>query len=163
MYLAILAGHASGTGRKRMRGRLVATTVLIVAVGGGSLAADDPVAQRRAWMRDNAKAERTANSAILGKFQPDKVTAAMQKIETNMATFVTLFPSGSETGGETHADPAIWERPEEFRAMSDLLVEQAKAASIAAATGQDAFALAWTDTAAVCAACHATFAPAMTQ
>jgi cytochrome c556 len=95
----------------------------------------------------------------MGKFLPDKAAEAMRRLQDNMARFVTLFPEGSETGGETKAGPAIWTDRENFEAMIAAFVETVKAAEAAVAQGQDAFTLAWQPVAEGCTACHAVYAP----
>lgn len=77
-----------------------------------------------------------------------------------MATFVTLFPVGSESGGETKAGPLIWEDEEGFEALVADFVTKAEAARLAAMQGQDQFALAWQTVSEACQACHTVFAPA---
>jgi len=137
---------------------IVFSAVTAVAVGT-ALAQGDPIAERRALMRDAHKQERTANNVILGKFLPEKAAAAMQKIQADMTAFVELFPVGSETGGETKADPSIWTNTEDFRAMALRTVAHAKDAEAAITNGQNAFASAWQVVAEDCTACHQKYTP----
>ena len=141
--------------------RLAVVAVACVVALGTALAQGDPIAERRALMRDAHKQERTANNIILGKFLPEKGVAAMQKLQADLAAFVELFPVGSETGGETKADPAIWSNTDDFRAVAARTIEDAKAAEAAIANGQDAFAAAWQVVAEDCSACHETYTPTM--
>jgi cytochrome c556 len=126
---------------------------------GAALAAGDPVGERRALMRDNQKQERAANSVILGKFRPEKATAAMQKLQANMLAFVELFPEGSQGAAESKADPSIWTQMEDFRALAMGMIEDAKAAESAIANGQDAFGAAWQLVAEDCSGCHEKYTP----
>ena len=126
---------------------------------GAALAQGDPIAERRALMRDAHKQERAANNIILGKFLPEKAAKAMQKIQADLTAFVELFPVGSETGGETKADPAIWQNMDDFRAIAARTVADAKTAEAAIANGQDAFAAAWQKVAEDCTACHDKYTP----
>lgn len=139
--------------------------IILAAAGmvglGAAIGAGDPIAERRALMRDNQKQERSANNLILGKFLPEKAVAAMQKLQANMVAFVELFPEGSESGGETKADASIWENVEDFRALATRTAEHAKAAEAQVSAGQDAFALAWQVVAEDCTACHAKYTPTM--
>ena len=139
---------------------IVFSAVTVVAFGT-ALGQGDPIAERRALMRDAHQQERTANNIILGKFLPDKATAAMQKIQADMTAFVELFPVGSETGGETKADPSIWTSMDEFKAMADRTVDSAKAAELAVSNGQNAFASAWQKVAEDCSSCHQKYTPAL--
>lgn len=142
------------------RVRLVIVIAGIMAIGSAT-AAGDPVAERRALMRDMHKAERAANNNILGNFRPDKVAAAMQTIQAGMVTFVELFPPGSESGGETKADPSIWSEMDNLRALATRTAADAKAAEAAIANGQNAFATAWQVVAEDCTSCHDKYAPTM--
>lgn len=143
-----------------MRARGFIWLGLALATTATALAADDPIAERRKVMRDNYKVERAANSLILGKFNAEKAAAAMQRLEDNMALFITLFPEGSETGGESKASPLIWTERANFEAVAADLVAKAVEAKAAAAIGQDAFAVAWQAVAESCPACHTQYAPA---
>jgi len=110
-------------------------------------------------MRDAHKQERTANNVILGKFLSEKATTAMQKLQADLIAFVELFPVGSETGGETKADPSIWSNLDDFRAIASRTVEHAKLAEAAVSLGQDAFASAWQVVAEDCTSCHQKYTP----
>lgn len=142
-----------------LRIRAAVSLVTCLALVGVALAADDPIAQRRKLMQDNGRQESKANQLILGKYFPDKAVALLQKIEKNLTGFEALFPPGSETGGETHALPALWENKAEFDALVLTVIESAKAAEAAAPQGQEVFALAWQEVAEGCHGCHEKFAP----
>ena len=144
---------------EKLRWIILAVTAIVGV--GAAVGANDPIAERRALMRDNQKQERSANNLILGKFLPEKATAAMQKLQANMAAFVELFPEGSDSGGETKAAPSIWANLGDFRALAARTVEHAKAAEAQIAAGQDAFTLAWQAVAEDCTACHVKYTQAM--
>ena len=46
------------------------------------------------------------------------VEKAMTNVNKSLATFITLFPKGSETGGETAAKPEIWDNKAEFESIA---------------------------------------------
>jgi cytochrome c556 len=70
----------------------------------------------------------------------------------------TLFPPGTETGGDTHALPAIWSDKPAFDALSAKLVTEATKLQAVAATGDKAAFLAqFKATGAVCGECHHTY------
>jgi cytochrome c556 len=135
--------------------------VLSLAIVGTGIAADDPIGERRELMRTMARAERAATSAILGKYLPVKVIASLKTIQDIMIGFPDLFPVGSEAGGESNASPAIWTETAAFEALASKIVEDARAAEVAAAQGQDAFAVAWQAISDDCGSCHAQFAPTL--
>jgi cytochrome c556 len=85
------------------------------------------------------------------------VEKAMTDVNKSLATFVTLFPKGSETGGETAAKPEIWDNKAEFESIAkDLQSATAKAAA-AAAGGLDAFKVAFGGVVKNCKSCHKKF------
>ena len=137
---------------------IVGTFACALALGTAS-AQSDVVAERRALMRDAHKQERIANNVILGEFLPEKAAVAMQKIQADLTAFVELFPAGSETGGETKADPSIWANMDDFLAIAARTVEDAQAAEASIADGQDSFAAAWQVVAEDCTACHQEYTP----
>jgi cytochrome c556 len=143
-----------------MSWKLVVPVTLVAAVATAALAADDVIGERRAIMRTNLRTESKANQLIMGKYNAERAAEAMRKMADGMATFATLFPEGSETGGETKAGPDIWTDRENFEAQIAAFVETVKAAEAAAANGQDAFTLAWQPVVESCPACHAVYAPA---
>jgi cytochrome c556 len=70
----------------------------------------------------------------------------------------TLFPPGTETGGDTHALPAVWSERPEFDKLSEKLVTEAGLLQKAAASGDKAAFLAqFKATGAVCGECHHTY------
>jgi cytochrome c556 len=67
----------------------------------------------------------------------------------------TMFPPGTETGGETHALPAIWTNKADFDAKSGNLATAADKLSVVAASGDKAaFDAQWKATGGTCGACH---------
>jgi cytochrome c556 len=137
------------------RPRFALSLVALLTVCAAT-AADDPIAQRRQIMAKNSKAERAANSVILGKYFVEKAIAAMKTLEDNLTVFPTLFPEGSDKG-DTHASPAIWENMDDFKSLAAKLVTDAKAAEAAAANGQDGFTLAFQAVETDCNACHSKY------
>jgi cytochrome c556 len=70
----------------------------------------------------------------------------------------TLFPPGTETGGETHALPAIWSDKSDFDAKAaDLATAATKLSTIAATGDKAAFEAQWKATGGTCGACHRTY------
>ncbi len=133
----------------------LATLSTTMAVG---LAADDPISERRALMRDMRKAESSVNQLILGRYFPEKAAAAAQTVAENMDAFLALLPEGSHVG-ETKALPLIWMEMDQFKALAAATIDDARAAQAAATVGQDAFMAAWQPVAASCQSCHERYAP----
>ena len=67
----------------------------------------------------------------------------------------SMFPPGTETGGETHALPAIWANKPDFDTKAAALQAAAEKLSTVAATGDKAaFEAQWKVTGGACGACH---------
>ena len=131
----------------------VITAILGVSV---AFAADDPIKDRKDLMKGNGKAVKGVVAMLKGEAPYDgaAVQKALTDVNKSLATFVTLFPKGSETGGETAAKPEIWEDKADFEAKAkDLEAATAKAAA-AAPGGLDAFKVAFGPVGKACKACH---------
>jgi cytochrome c556 len=93
-------------------------------------AADDPIAARKALMKANGDQAKIAGDMIKGTV-PFDLTAAHKifaTFENASAKMPGLFPDNSKTGGETEADPKIWDNMSDFKARFQKLGEDAKAA-----------------------------------
>jgi cytochrome c556 len=136
----------------------VLVVCLMAGFSASVLAQADVIAERKALMRANGAAAKTA-SDMIGGAQPFDATAAAQSARTiaeDMDRFPTLFPEGSDLG-DTSASPAIWEKMEEFKALAAKAAQDAKAAEAAAAQGLDAFKTAFAAVGGSCQSCHGAF------
>jgi cytochrome c556 len=138
----------------RSFGVAMALTVLL----GVSLASasGDPIKDREELMKGNGKAVKGVVAMLKGEKPYDgaAVEKAMKDINGSLATFVTLFPEGSETGEDTEAKPEIWQDKADFESKAkDLQAATAKAAA-AAPGGLDAFKVAFGAVGKACKACH---------
>ena len=101
-----------------MTSRSLRLVVVLAGIFGASaaLAADDPIKDRKDLMKGNGKAVKGVVAMLKGEAPYDggAVAKAMKDINGSLTTFVTLFPKGSETGGETAAKPDIWDNKVEF-------------------------------------------------
>jgi cytochrome c556 len=115
----------------------VATIALGLSV---AIAQQDPIAARKALMKANGDQAKIGAAMIKGEAPFD--IAAVHKIfatfQDASAKAPALFPDNSKTGGETAADPKIWENIEDFKARLAKLGEDAKAAD-AKVTDLDSF------------------------
>ena len=138
----------------RMTFALVLAAVAVTFASAAS-SADDPIAARRQLMKMNGASAKAAFDMIKGTKPYDAAAAAkaMQTIQSDMATFVTLFPEGSDKG-DTHASPDIWKNMDDFKALAAKLGTDAGAAADAAAQGVDAFKTAFNTVGDDCGACH---------
>src|SRR5208283_2035343 len=95
------------------------TTVIALACGVGAVWADtDPIAERRALMKNDGMAARNMVQMLKGAtpFDLAAVQASLKTFATAARTEPTLFPDTSKTGGGTAVLPAIWENKADFDA-----------------------------------------------
>lgn len=138
-----------------MGNKLLVAAGLVLGLTSLAVAADDPIAARKDLMKHNGGAAKAAVGMIKGEkpFDAAEAAAAMKTITDDMATFVTLFPEGSDKG-DTSAAPKIWEDMDGFKAAAAKLSADAKTAGDAAAGGLDAFKVAFNTVGNDCGACH---------
>jgi len=133
---------------------LLALAALIAGAAHGDDA--DPVKARQQLMKMNNAAAKAAFAMIKGTapYDPKAAAAGMTQIATDMTTFVTLFPVGSDADPGTYASPDIWTHMDDFKALAAKLQTDATAAATAAPGGADAFKAAFTTVNNDCNACH---------
>ncbi len=134
----------------------VALTAVRIVLACSALGADDPVAARQQLMKSNNNASKIAFAMVKGRtpFDATAAAAAMNQIAADMVTFPTLFPLGSDKAPKTTASPDIFTNMDDFKALAAKLGTDAKAAAGSAATGLDAFTIAFNTVGKDCAACH---------
>jgi len=92
--------------------------VAVIALGvGAAIAQQDPIAARKSLMKANGDAAKTAAAMAKGEAPFD--LAAAHKIfatfEDAASKMPALFPDNSKTGGDTAADPKIWENMDDVK------------------------------------------------
>jgi cytochrome c556 len=107
-------------------------------------ASADPIADRKALMKENgAIAFKQLAPIAKGEvpFDATAANAALAALDANIKKFdvAVLFPTGTETGGETSAAPKIWEDMAGYTAAVDKY--KADIAAAVAANPQDLPAL----------------------
>lgn len=119
----------------------------------------DPIAERQQVMKDVGRQSRTLNQMAKGEapFDAAAAVAAFQAMNQDAQRFGTLFPEGSETGGNTEASPDIWTNRSEFQEHLDKFA--ADTAAAAAAAPQDVAALSeqFRAVGGNCRSCHEDF------
>jgi cytochrome c556 len=133
----------------------LALITMSVILTGVAIGQDDPIGARQKLMKANGAAAKTALDMVQGKvpFDAAKAAQAMNTIVSDMETFPTLFPEGSDKG-DTKASPDIWANMDDFKMHAAQLGTDAKAAADAAAQGEDAFKAAFGAVGGDCGACH---------
>lgn len=155
---------------------LAAPVALLAACSGGDAA--DPVAEGTAAAvaageappilkerEENFEAIGAAFKAIRGQLEADApdfalIAAKATDINTRAQAIPNHFPVGTSTadGFKTEALPTIWEKPEEFKAAAQKLInESAKLASLAPGGDKAAVAAQAMAMGGTCKGCHDTF------
>jgi len=133
--------------------------VAALAIGITAVVAQsDPIAARKAVMKENGNQSRIAREMIEGK-QPFNLDAAKKVLATFGETndkAKNLWPDTSKTGGDTAALPAIWENKADFEARLAKFSADAKAAS-AKVTDLDSFKAQVGEVGKNCGGCHQTY------
>jgi cytochrome c556 len=141
-----------------MRKLILAISAIALA---GTAAMADPIADRQALMKANGKAAGVLAPIVKGEkpFDADAVMAALKTIEENSQKLdvATLFPPGSDHGGETTASPKIWEDTALFQSKVDKFKADAAAAFAAAPKDQSELKTQFEMLESNCGGCHETF------
>ncbi len=131
--------------------------LLIPLVAGAAIAQSDPIAARKALMKQIGDQTGIGASMLKGEtpFDAAKAATIFKTFAEDGAKFGTLFPAGSETG-DTKAAPAIWSDRAGFDA--ELAKFNAAVAQNVSGIGTaDGFKVAFTAVANTCRSCHSTF------
>lgn len=96
-----------------------------------------------------AKGEKPYDAAV--------VETSLTTIASNIKAVPDQFPAGSETGHESEALPAVWEKPDEFRASAAKLGAEVEMLMAAMPADQAAVGAAMQRLGPICSDCHETF------
>ncbi len=134
----------------------VAAFCIASLVGTTASIASDPIADRKAMMKNVGAAMRVAGGMAQGKIPFDSLAAelAMRVMNSSAAGFPALFPDSSKSGGDTEAAPKIWEDKAGFAAVSATFRDTSAKAVAAAKAGEGDFKAAFGAVAKNCKACH---------
>lgn len=100
---------------------MIRTVLAMTAIAVGVtavMAQSDPIAQRKALMKENNKHSGALNKMVRGEdpFDAAKVTAAFANWSATAAKLPPLFASPPPAGADTRALPKIWENKPDFDA-----------------------------------------------
>ena len=135
--------------------RLVLAAALAALGITAVVAQNDPIAARKAIMKENGNQARIAREMIEGK-QPFNLDAAKKVLVTFGETegkAKSLWPDNSKTGGDTASLPAIWENKADFDAKLVKFSTEAKAAA-PKVTDLDSFKAQMGEIGKNCGGCH---------
>jgi cytochrome c556 len=135
----------------------VMAALAVLAVGVTAVFAQnlEVIKQRREAMRNIAKAGTPPFGMMKGErpFDLATVHAAMKVYQDEGAKLKGLFPEDSKTGGETDAQPKIWQARGEFDNALNQLVNEAKAA-VANIKDEATFKAEYPKVVRTCGNCH---------
>jgi cytochrome c556 len=141
---------------------MIRAVFVVTAIAFGltaAIAQQDPIAARKALMKSNGDQAKIAGAMVKGDAPFDM--AAAHKIfatfEDAAAKMPALFPDNSKTGGDTAADPKIWDNMADFKAKFVKFGDDAKAAD-GSVKDLDGFKAAMADIGKNdCGSCHQTY------
>lgn len=124
-----------------------------------ALAQEEPQVVRQDLMKEIGRSVGALGAIAKGEKPYDAATVetSLKTISTNTQAFPDQFPAGSESGHETEALPAVWEKPEQFRAGAEKLHTEAQAVMASMPADQEGVKAAMGRLGAVCSDCHETF------
>jgi cytochrome c556 len=137
----------------------VVLAVAVVAFGVTAVVAQsDPIAARKALMKENGRQSGIARAMIEGKepFDMAKAKAVLANFATAHDRGKNLWPDNSKSGGDTASLPAIWENKADFEAKLAKLSSDAKAQD-AGVKDLDSFKAAMAEVGKDCGGCHNTY------
>ena len=137
---------------------ILAAAAVAVLGATATIAQQDPIAARRAIMKDNG-AEAKVGAAMVKGEQPFDLAKAKKIFATYEAAagkMPGLYPANSKTGGKTTAAPKIWEDMAGFKAGFTKFGTEAKAAQ-AAVKDLDSFKAQFGAVMKNCGGCHETY------
>ena len=155
-----VARNSREVGRAHMReNHLMIRTVILgaaLAIGVTAVMAQgDPIATRKALMKNVGAVTRTGTQMTKGEipFDAAKAKEVLRVYAEAADKGHTYFPATAKTGGETTASPKIWENEADFRARFDAWAKEIKAAGDST-NSLEAFRASFTNLTRACGSCH---------
>ena len=145
--------------RKTLVVALIGALAAGAMVGGATIAMaqGDVIAERKENRKQAAAAMRAIKGIIDAKGPTSGAVEQAAKLKTLEASFVKMFPAGSDKG-ETKALPAIWTDMAGFQAANKAADVAYDKLAVAAGSGNlEALTAAFGETGKACGACHDKF------
>jgi cytochrome c556 len=119
----------------------------------------DAIGARQEAMKTVGKSAKAAGGYLKGETEFDAAKAAelFTVMKASAVTFSKNFPEDSKTGNKTEASPAIWEKPDEFKAKLAKFESDLDAAIAAKPATLDAFKTSFGAVGQNCKSCHQEF------
>ncbi|MCR4521187.1 cytochrome c [Bosea sp. 47.2.35] len=136
---------------------MIRTALVLAGLGLGLtavMAQSNPIAERKDAMKAVGAATRDGAAMAKGEvaFDAAKAQAVFKTYADAAKKMPTLFPDSSKTGGETTANPKIWEDQAGFKAA--FVKFEADAAAGATVANLDGFRTAFGAATKNCGTCH---------
>ena len=140
---------------------MIRTLVLAAALAVGAtavVAQSDPIAQRKALMKEvgGAMGPLAAMNKGEAPFDLAKVKASLDVFGKSSKSMGALFPATSKTGGETAADPKIWDDAAGWAAAIKKY-DDVTVAAVAAIKDEASFKAEFPKLGGACGGCHNTY------
>ncbi|RAI43679.1 c-type cytochrome [Rhodoplanes roseus] len=135
---------------------MLAAAVLVSGVT--AVAAQDPIAERKALMKANGDQARTGALMARGEMPFDlaKAQAIFQAYADAATKSKALYPETAKTGGDTAADPRIWQNMSDFQAKLAKFAQDATEAK-AKVKDEASFKSTFSEVQKNCGGCHETY------
>jgi len=135
------------------------TTIAVLTAAAASWAAMDPIATRKAVMKNNGAAMGALAKMAKGEapFEANAANLAVRVLYNGAVGYTDLFPDGSQTGMDTEASPKIWEDMAGFKAKGVALEEAAASVIATPITDVDGVKAALGVIGKTCGGCHETY------
>ena len=114
-----------------IRKLLVVAGILMLGVtAAAAQSCQDVITKRQNLMKASGAAGKTASEMIRGTtpFDLTKAQQVLAAFANDASHMPTMFPDCSKTGDHTTAAPAIWDKPDDFKAMVQKFTADVKAA-----------------------------------
>ncbi len=141
-----------------------ATLMAAAAIAGGfsvaqaqtPAAPDDIIAARQAGFKHVGDLFNAMKKGIDAGADVTTFAVGAKEIADWGRKIPSMFPKGTETGHDTHAQPTVWTDNATFNTNANNLATEADKLAVAAASGDKAkFAAQWQTTGNTCGSCHA--------
>ena len=139
-----------------MKFRVLLGAALLAVTTGTAISAEDPIAVRKAMMKNVGAATGVGGAMMKGEMEFNAVAAelVLRTMNTAALGFGELFPAGSESGGQSTASPKIWEDRAGFDAAVAKFQADTASGIAAKPASLDEFKAAFGAAAANCGSCH---------
>ena len=114
-----------------LRNPLIVLAILLFGITAASAqSCQDVIDKRQTLMKRSADLAKAGSAMIKGDapFDIDKTKEIFAAFADDAAQMPTLFPDCSKTGDHTTAGPAIWDKPDDFKAAIAKFAADIKAA-----------------------------------